>query len=420
NPAFDCHVIALPAKVAALMSAEYIARKLPAGLSGSIMIPGGCKGPLGLIRKAASLKVQAGPVDLLDLPAHFGGRLSSPGYAPPRLRILAEIVDAPALSMRQIIKRAEYYAVQGADIIDIGCMNQTSFPHLADAVRELKARGYRVSVDTADPAELAVAGEAGAEMFLSVNSANLDVASRLPGKVVLIPDPGRGMGSFFRNAEKLSGMGVDLVLDPILDPLMMGAAKSLARYVEVARKFPKAQVMMGAGNLTELAEADNLGLNAMIAGLCAELGVEFVLTTEAAPWNAGAVAQLALARNIMEYAGARNILPRGFDHRLVALRDGKAKGFSPRQVAAIRKGVADRNYRIFVSGGKIHIFNKDIYFKASGVDGIMEKLDMKDPAHAFYLGMELMKAQTALELGKNYVQDNPLSWGYMSKKRRTD
>ena len=34
-----------------------------------------------------------------------------------------------------------------------------------------------------------------------------------------------------------------------------------------------------------------------------------------------------------------------------------------------------------------------------------------DAAHAFYLGVELARAQTAWELGKRYVQDQPLDWG---------
>jgi hypothetical protein len=34
-----------------------------------------------------------------------------------------------------------------------------------------------------------------------------------------------------------------------------------------------------------------------------------------------------------------------------------------------------------------------------------------DGAHAFYLGTELTKAETAFALGKRYVQDAPLDWG---------
>jgi hypothetical protein len=37
-----------------------------------------------------------------------------------------------------------------------------------------------------------------------------------------------------------------------------------------------------------------------------------------------------------------------------------------------------------------------------------------DPSHAFYLGYELAKAVTALTLGKNYVQDQGLRWGFLT------
>ena len=34
-----------------------------------------------------------------------------------------------------------------------------------------------------------------------------------------------------------------------------------------------------------------------------------------------------------------------------------------------------------------------------------------DASHAFYLGVELARAQIAHQLGKRYVQDEELSWG---------
>jgi len=35
-------------------------------------------------------------------------------------------------------------------------------------------------------------------------------------------------------------------------------------------------------------------------------------------------------------------------------------------------------------------------------------------SHAFYLGQELERAETALLLNKKYVQDNPLRWGHLN------
>jgi hypothetical protein len=56
-------------------------------------------------------------------------------------------------------------------------------------------------------------------------------------------------------------------------------------------------------------------------------------------------------------------------------------------------------------------------------------MHISDAAHAFYLGYELMKAKTALTLGKDYRQDQALNWGHLTapevshidrKKRRKD
>jgi dihydropteroate synthase len=41
-----------------------------------------------------------------------------------------------------------------------------------------------------------------------------------------------------------------------------------------------------------------------------------------------------------------------------------------------------------------------------------------DPAHAFYLGYEMAKAVTALTLGKNYVQDQALRWGFLTSEEQ--
>jgi hypothetical protein len=41
---------------------------------------------------------------------------------------------------------------------------------------------------------------------------------------------------------------------------------------------------------------------------------------------------------------------------------------------------------------------------------------MSDPSHAFYLGFEMQKALTALTLGKEYRQDQPLRWGFLTRE----
>ena len=44
---------------------------------------------------------------------------------------------------------------------------------------------------------------------------------------------------------------------------------------------------------------------------------------------------------------------------------------------------------------------------------------MDDPSHAFYLGYEMAKAITALTLNKNYVQDEALRWGFLTRAEKS-
>ena len=46
---------------------------------------------------------------------------------------------------------------------------------------------------------------------------------------------------------------------------------------------------------------------------------------------------------------------------------------------------------------------------------LFEQMAVVDPAHAFYLGYELMKAKTALTLSKSYRQDQALEWGFLTE-----
>src|SRR2546430_16730261 len=88
-----------------------------------------------------------------------------------------------------------HYRESGADLIDIGCTPGREFPDLAAVVGELVAAGTRVSIDSLEPSEIRTAVQAGAELVLSVNGSNLEVARDFAGtktREVVIPDPGPG------------------------------------------------------------------------------------------------------------------------------------------------------------------------------------------------------------------------------------
>ena len=50
---------------------------------------------------------------------------------------------------------------------------------------------------------------------------------------------------------------------------------------------------------------------------------------------------------------------------------------------------------------------------------LFPELDLlqEDAPHAFYMGVELARAQIALQLGKKYMQDEELDWGVATNRR---
>jgi dihydropteroate synthase-like protein len=417
EPHFGYKVHVLPITVAALAECDWISRHLP-DLRGfdAVYIPGLCQGPISVLQeRAGDVPVKRGPDHLKDLPAFFeleGQRVSLEGYD---ITIVAEIVDAHLLSEGELIASAVRYRDEGADIIDLGGPVAGEFPGVAEKVNILRGEGFRVSVDTFDPGSLRSGAKAGAELLLSVNGSNLESVLDLGCRVVVIPDfNDRSLDSLERNIEVLENSGVPYLADPVLDPFPFGLVESLERFILFRRRNPDRPMLMGTGNQTELMEADSSGISAMMAALCSELSIGTVLTTSVASWAAGAVAEFDRARRLMFWARESRVLPKHAKAGLVALRDLPHQEYSTQELEEMKKTVRDRNYRIFLSSPGIVIFNRDTYATGRSAKEVWDKLDIVDAAHAFYIGRELERAETAMMLGKRYVQDQPLDWGYIS------
>ena len=184
-------------------------------------------------------------------------------------QILAEIADAPLWPMEQLLAQAEYYRQSGADVLDLGWLAGSDFPHIVEVLQELKARGFLVSLDTFHREDVLRANRAGFDYLLSVNGSNLEIAREVScRKVVVIPDFGQGLESLERNVERLESWGVPYIVDPVINPLMFGFTESIARYVEARRRFPDQEMLMGIANVTELTDADSPGVNALLMGIC--------------------------------------------------------------------------------------------------------------------------------------------------------
>jgi dihydropteroate synthase len=399
-------------QVAGLMTTDLIRRRLaPETIAADrILVPGHCRGDLETLGAELHATLERGPEDLHDIPAHFGRARLGIDLSRHEVLIFAEIVDAPLLTVARILDQARALAGDGADVIDLGCLPDTAFPHLEDAVDALHEAGFPVSVDSAEPEELRRGGRAGADFVLSLDETTLAVAEEIAAVPVLIPTPKDDLDSVCRAAATLTRAGRPFIVDAILDPIPFGFAASLVRYAELRRRLPDARILMGIGNLTELTEADTAGINAALFGIIAELGITDVLAVQKSPHCRSAVREADRARRLMHAAKTLGRLPVGIDRGLSCLRDRKPFAAKPDEIVETAAEIRDANYRIEVAEDGIHLYNRDGHHVAAEAFALFPHLDV-DPAHAFYLGAELMKAQTAFELGKRYVQDEELDWG---------
>ena len=417
-------VEALRIKVAALMTTDYIEATLALPPCDVVYLPGLCQANESSLTASFGVPFVKGPKDLRDLPAFFGQAAAE--YHPDgehALTILAEINDIHGLTDEAIVQAAERYRRSGADIIDLGCSPEHPVKDAGRIVRLLKERGLRVSIDTFNEDEALSADAAGAEILLSLGSQNIGLAGRLKNAVpVILPDHGGGLASLRRNLDEARSLGARRVIaDPVLDPIHFGFAASIRRYCEAREALPGADLLMGAGNLTELTEADSTGVNAVLLGVMSELGIGYVLTTEVVGWGRGSVRELDCGRRMMHHAASRGTLPKGFDDRLVTTRDARLTRPTESELREMQARLTDRNFRIETDGEAVFVFNSERFVKDTSIRALFPRLGIEDDAsHAFYLGRELMKADLARHLGKKYIQGEPLQWGYLTYAEEED
>jgi dihydropteroate synthase-like protein len=418
---FDYSVGVMPITVAALMTPQWIARHIdPPTAATQILLPGYCDSDHETLSQHVSVPVQVGPRDLRQLPEYFGRSLEPRrDYGECDIEILAEINHAPRLTLDVIRAQARALADDGADVIDVGCEPGDPWGAVGDCVRALRDDGHRVSIDSFNRTEVELAVRAGAELVLSVNSGNCNAAVDWGCPVVAIPDDPRTLDGLDETVQRLMDAAVAVRIDPILEPIGCGFSASLQRYQQVRQRYPDAEMMMGIGNLTELTDADSAGINVLLLGICQELGIRTVLTTQVINWARSSVRECDLARRLVHYAWKHNVPPKHVEPQLVMLRDPKSHAFGSEQLELLAQQIKDNNYRIFAEDGLLHLLGAGRHLTSRDAFELFDQLLATQPmnvdvSHAFYLGYEMAKAATALTLGKDYRQDEALDWGYLT------
>ncbi len=384
----EVDVVALDVGLASLLSPDLIfdaLRKIDLREIDLVIVPGSVRGDVSQVGKLLGVKVVKGPLHIADLSLALKllSRLELSGVEPLRLpqdilreraleivrqveertqellrspwnicvgniavgrdfpaRVVAEIVDAPLLSDREIAKMARYYARSGASIIDIGMLAGRSQPE--DAARCVRATRVAVdlpvSIDSMDPTEIEAAVSVGAELVLSIDPSNAEQVAEfgLDVAVVVIPtDFGRGIfptraeekvRMLERNVAMAKNLGFKRIVGDLLAsaPVAPGLLEALAAYRMFAQRDPNIPLLLGVGNVTELIDADSIGINALLACIASEIGASLLLTTEASEKTKGSVHELATAALMAFVAKQRRSFPKDLGIDLLVAKRKRA------------------------------------------------------------------------------------------------
>ena len=398
--------------VAALLTTDMISRRIgDVSKYDRVIVPGKVRGDIKELSNKLKINIERGPEELKDLPVLFGGKALKYDLSKYEVHIFAEITDAPNMSIEKIVELAERYRNNGADVIDIGCLPNKNFPHLSETVQELKNRDFYVSVDSHSDKELILGGKSGADYLLSIKSDNFYILDEVASYPILIPQEG-DMNSLYDCIDRCLSNKRIFIADPILDPIHYGFTKSILRYSQLREKYPDIHIMMGTGNVTELTHADTTGITMTLMGIISELKINHILTTEVSTHCSSVIKENDLARRIILASSMNNTTPKHIDSGLLTTHEEDPFKYEFEEIKKLKENVKDTNYRIMISDKGIHLFNKNLFKTYTNPYDFFESIDVgSDTGHAFYLGIELARAQIAKQLGKSYEQDEELKWG---------
>lgn len=350
-----------------------------------------------------------------------------------RMKVMAEIVDAANLERQELIDKILYFEHTGADMIDLGMSPGTSGENAADAVKTARsATTLPLGIDTLEPALINTALSNGVDIVLSLNSGNLnhvkDNIIKYSAAAVVIPDQVESTGSLFSNIESARDAGIEkLIADPVLEPAGHGLVESINRYFEFRNKDKTTPLFFGTGNVTELIDADSIGINAILSGMGMELDAGILFTPDFSHKAHNCVFELKTASMMMALAKERKSAPKDLGIDMLVAKEKRRRDFGMAPGSAIGAKASDSwqldpagCFRIEITRNEVRdgkmITGKIVALHKNGsITGSMAR-EMLDTIismglvsrldHAAYLGRELMKAELALKFNRSYSQDD--------------
>ena len=408
--------------VAGLMTSDLVRRRVTdVGQATQILVPGRCRGDLEDLGLHYGIPVLRGPEELKDIPQFFGRAGKAADLSRYDVLIFAEIVEATQLDIPGILARAQRYRDDGADVIDLGCLPNTPFPHLEEAVQELHRNGFRVSIDSVEPADLKRGGAAGADYLLSLKEDTLWLADEVASTPVLIPTQAGDLDSLGarHRGDGAKRARVFRRFDPGPDSLRLHRlhrpVRRTAQAVSRCADHDGGRQSHGAHRGRH--DGDQRDAHGHRVGAACERDSHHRSEPPCAHRR---------ARGRFRAAGdvrrpRRRELPKGYSGGLATTHERKPFPDTAAEIAELASAIKDPSYRIQVSDVGMHLYNRDGLFTGKDPFELYPHIRVDgDEGHAFYLGVELARAQIAWQLGKRYTQDSELDWGAAVRRRAED
>jgi dihydropteroate synthase-like protein len=327
-----------------------------------------------------------------------------------RMKVLAEIMDAH--HRENIHELVERYFTQGADIVDLGFGFDATPEEVTRVFSELDGIDRPLAADTQDPT-LIRAALPRADIILSLQEDNIPRVGKAVAEsgavAVIVP----GMSTLAKNISLARRAGIGCIIaDPLLQPAGSGLVSSLKHYKK--NHYP---LFFGAGNVTELIDADSVGVNALLAGMAMEVGAAVIFTSEHSDKTAGSVSEMRRATEMMALAGDRPY-PKDLGIDLLVLKEKRKRREPPLDydtITTAKKMPTEimydpkGNFRIGIEGDHIIavIHGKAVQGKhwQDVLYTLLLQGDVSLLDHAAYLGRELYKAELAIRYRRSFEQD---------------
>ncbi|HWQ68150.1 MAG TPA: dihydropteroate synthase-like protein [Methanospirillum sp.] len=329
-----------------------------------------------------------------------------------RMKVLAEIMDAHRRpDIRGAVLR---FFQEGADIVDLGFGFDATPDEVTRVFEQVRDIPGPLAVDSQDPALISSALPR-ADLVLSLHARNMADAGpkvALAGAAAVIVPEGGTLAEVIAQAH---AYGITrIIADPLLQPAGSGLVRSLAGFLD-----PGYPLFFGAGNVTELIDADSIGVQALLAAMAHELGSAVIFCSEHSDKTRGAVAEMRRATEMMLLTRGRPY-PKDLGIDLFTIKEKRRRREPPLTYHEITDAAPmpdditydpRGNFRIGIEDGWIVAIRGGRAVRGRRWQDVLYTLLQEDAVslldHAAYLGRELFKAELAIRFDRSFEQDGP-------------